>query len=52
MQISSHSANCYKARNLDRSTDEVSRMIQGMRKRGVAVQVLEQRGAETVFCIN
>jgi hypothetical protein len=50
--IYSESPNCFKARAVSERFDEFDRMIQGMRDRGVKVEILEDRGLTKRFCIN
>ena len=52
MTIFANGANCFKVRELGENTGEFARMIQNMRARGVAVEVLDDSGREKTFCIN
>ena len=52
MTISSEGPGCFKARELTEGSGELVRMVEGMRDRGVDVDVLEHRGSEMRFCIN
>lgn len=52
MTIFTVGPNCFKAREMTEDSGTIDRMLEGMRERGVQVEVIEDKGSEKEFCIH